>query len=69
MWNRVNYSKTGVCGRFDAYCSFAVIMLSVEEGSAATAKIIDLGLAKPAPDAPPEAAISTPGAFAGTDRT
>ena len=29
-------------------------------------KIIDLGLAKPAPDAPAEAAISTPGAFAGT---
>ena len=35
-------------------------------GGAVTAKIIDLGLAKPAPDAPPEAAISTPGAFAGT---
>ena len=34
--------------------------------SAVTAKIIDLGLAKPAPDAPAEAAISTPGAFAGT---
>ena len=31
-----------------------------------TAKIIDLGLAKPAPDAPAAAAISTPGAFAGT---
>jgi len=42
------------------------IMVSVEEGSTVTAKIIDLGLAKPAPDAPPEAAISTPGAFAGT---
>jgi serine/threonine protein kinase len=42
------------------------IMVSVEEGSAVTAKIIDLGLAKPAPDAPAEAAISTPGAFAGT---
>ena len=28
------------------------IMVSVEEGSAVTAKIIDLGLAKPAPDAP-----------------
>jgi Protein kinase domain len=39
------------------------IMVSVEEGSAVTAKIIDLGLAKPAPDAPAEAAISTPGAF------
>src|SRR5271165_4559849 len=42
------------------------IMVSVEEGSIVTAKIIDLGLAKPAPDAPAEAAISTPGAFAGT---
>jgi serine/threonine protein kinase len=42
------------------------IMVSVEEGSAVTAKIIDLGLAKGAPDAPAEAAISTPGAFAGT---
>jgi serine/threonine protein kinase len=42
------------------------IMVSVEEGSTATAKIIDLGLAKRAPDAPPEAAISSPGAFAGT---
>src|ERR1700731_1397541 len=42
------------------------IMVSVEEGSTVTAKIIDLGLAKPAPDAPAEAAISTPGVFAGT---
>jgi serine/threonine protein kinase len=42
------------------------IMVSVEEGSTVTAKIIDLGLAKPAPDAPAEAAISTPGAFGGT---
>src|SRR6202048_752606 len=42
------------------------IMVSVEEGSTVTAKIIDLGLAKPAPDAPAAAAISTPGAFAGT---
>jgi serine/threonine protein kinase/predicted ATPase len=42
------------------------IMVSIEEGSAVTAKIIDLGLAKPAPDVPAEAAISTPGAFAGT---
>jgi serine/threonine protein kinase len=42
------------------------IMVSVEEGSTITTKIIDLGLAKPAPDAPTEAAISTPGAFAGT---
>src|ERR1700726_627258 len=42
------------------------IMVSAEEGSTVTAKIIDLGLAKPAPDAPAAAAISTPGAFAGT---
>ncbi len=42
------------------------IMVSVEEASTVTAKIIDLGLAKPEPDLPPEAAISTPGAFAGT---
>ncbi|MBV8278226.1 MAG: protein kinase, partial [Verrucomicrobia bacterium] len=42
------------------------IMVNLEEGAAVTAKIIDLGLAKPAPDAPAEAAISTPGAFAGT---
>jgi serine/threonine protein kinase/predicted ATPase len=42
------------------------IMVSLEEGGAVTAKIIDLGLAKPAPDASAESAISTPGAFAGT---
>jgi serine/threonine protein kinase len=42
------------------------IMVSLEEGGAVTAKIIDLGLAKPAADAPAEAAISTPGGFAGT---
>ena len=43
------------------------IMVSLEEGGAVIAKIIDLGLAKPAPDArPAEAAISTPGVFAGT---
>jgi serine/threonine protein kinase/tetratricopeptide (TPR) repeat protein len=42
------------------------IMVSLEKGGAVTAKIIDLGLAKPAADAPAEAAISTPGAFAGT---
>src|SRR6266481_5727484 len=42
------------------------IMVGLEEGGGVTAKIIDLGLAKPAPDAPVEAAISTPGAFAGT---
>jgi serine/threonine protein kinase len=42
------------------------IMVSVEEGGTVTAKIIDLGLAKLAPHAPAAAAISTPGAFAGT---
>src|ERR1700731_3986988 len=42
------------------------IMVSVEEGSNVTAKIIDLGLAKPAADGPAAAAISAPGAFAGT---
>ena len=42
------------------------IMVRQKEGSAVTAKIIDLGLAKPAADAPADAAISTPGAFAGT---
>src|SRR5271166_1110410 len=42
------------------------IMVSLEDGGAVTAKIIDLGLAKPAPDAPAQAAISTLGAFVGT---
>jgi eukaryotic-like serine/threonine-protein kinase len=43
------------------------IMVSLEGEGAVGAKIIDLGLAKPAPDAQPaETAISTPGAFAGT---
>jgi len=42
------------------------IMVSIEEESIVTAKIIDLGLAKSALDAPAEAAISIPGAFAGT---
>jgi serine/threonine protein kinase len=42
------------------------IMVLVEEEGVVTAKIIDLGLAKPATDAPAEAAISTSGAFAGT---
>jgi serine/threonine protein kinase len=42
------------------------IMVSIEQEGILTAKIIDLGLAKAAPDAPAEAAISTPGAFAGT---
>jgi serine/threonine protein kinase len=43
------------------------IMVSLEDEDRVTAKVIDLGLAKSAPDAQPaEAAISTPGAFAGT---
>src|SRR6516164_3492754 len=42
------------------------IMVSFEEEGAITAKIIDLGLAKPATGAPGDAAISTPGGFAGT---
>jgi serine/threonine protein kinase len=42
------------------------IMVNLEEGSTVTVKIIDLGLAKPAPGAPAETAISTPEAFAGT---
>ena len=42
------------------------IMVNLEDGGAVTAKIIDLGLAKPAPDAPADAEISIPGAFAGT---
>src|SRR5262249_11422829 len=42
------------------------IMVRQKEGGGVTAKIIDLGLAKPAADAPAEVAISIPGAFAGT---
>jgi serine/threonine protein kinase len=43
------------------------ILVSLEGEGAVAAKIIDLGLAKPAPDAQSgETAISTPGAFAGT---
>jgi serine/threonine protein kinase len=42
------------------------IMVNAEDGSTVVAKIIDLGLAKPAPDAPADAAISMPGVFAGT---
>ena len=42
------------------------IMVNVEDANTVTAKIIDLGLAKPASDAPADAAISMPGAFAGT---
>jgi tetratricopeptide (TPR) repeat protein len=42
------------------------IMVSVDESGSVTAKIIDLGLAKPVTDVPAEAVISMPGAFAGT---
>jgi serine/threonine protein kinase len=42
------------------------IMVKLTDGGLLTAKIIDLGLAKPVADAPSEVAISTPGAFAGT---
>jgi serine/threonine protein kinase len=42
------------------------IMVKLKEEGAVTAKIIDLGLAKPATDAPADPAISFPGAFAGT---
>jgi serine/threonine protein kinase len=42
------------------------IMVSLEEGGAVTAKIIDLGLAKSLDEPSSQTAISTPGAFAGT---
>jgi serine/threonine protein kinase len=42
------------------------IMVSLEDGGALAAKIIDLGLAKAINESLSEAAISTPGAFAGT---
>ena len=42
------------------------IMVSLKDGGRITAKIIDLGLAKPVADAPTEVAISTAGGFAGT---
>src|SRR5271165_3152722 len=42
------------------------IMVSLEEGGAVAAKIIDLGLAKAASEPLSEAAISMPGVFAGT---
>jgi serine/threonine protein kinase len=42
------------------------IMVSLEEGGAVTAKIIDLGLAKAFDEAGSQTAISAPGAFAGT---
>jgi serine/threonine protein kinase len=41
-------------------------MVKLKEGGAVTAKIIDLGLAKPATNAPTDAEISLPGVFAGT---
>ncbi|MET0503264.1 MAG: serine/threonine-protein kinase, partial [Candidatus Binatia bacterium] len=42
------------------------IMVSHEEGGSPTAKIIDLGLAKPVADSHSDAAISLSGIFAGT---
>src|SRR6516162_6494863 len=42
------------------------IMVSLEEGGAVTAKIIDLGLAKTPDESASEAGISLPGAFVGT---
>jgi eukaryotic-like serine/threonine-protein kinase len=42
------------------------VMVSLEDGGAVTAKLIDLGLAKAASEPLSEAAISMPGAFAGT---
>src|SRR6476660_3405658 len=42
------------------------IMVSFEEGSSVTAKIIDLGLAKAVNQLGAQTAISTPGIFAGT---
>src|SRR5580700_6979836 len=42
------------------------IMVTLEQGSAVTAKIIDLGLAKSLDEPGAQPAISTPGAFAGT---
>jgi serine/threonine protein kinase len=42
------------------------IMVSLEEGGAVAAKIIDLGLAKAVSEPVSEAAISMPGVFAGT---
>jgi len=42
------------------------VMVSLEEGGAVTAKLIDLGLAKAAGEPLSEGAISMPGVFAGT---
>ena len=42
------------------------IMVSLEDGGAVAAKIIDLGLAKAADESASDAEVSTGGAFAGT---
>jgi serine/threonine protein kinase len=42
------------------------VMVTLQEGGAVTAKIIDLGLAKSLDEPGAQTAISTPGAFAGT---
>jgi serine/threonine protein kinase len=42
------------------------IMVNLQERSAVTAKIIDLGLAKAVDESGPQTVISTPGAFVGT---
>jgi serine/threonine protein kinase len=42
------------------------IMVTIEQGAIVTAKIIDLGLAKPSEELDSQTAISTPGAFVGT---
>lgn len=42
------------------------IMVSLEDGGALSAKIIDLGLAKPVEDPGSQITLSTPGAFVGT---
>jgi serine/threonine protein kinase len=44
----------------------ANIMVSLKDGDRLTAKIIDLGLAKPVADTSTEVALSIPGAFTGT---
>jgi serine/threonine protein kinase len=42
------------------------VMVSLEDGGAVAAKIIDLGLAKAADESASDAEVSTGGAFAGT---
>src|SRR6202165_2974823 len=42
------------------------IMVSLEDGGAVTAKIIDLGLSKSVNESGSQTAISTPGVFVGT---